>query len=237
MDLKYKIVLFLFILIVILYMIYFLTSWMHAQKRKETFQNEDFIHQTGNEQDNEKHVYNSHKNTSNNDYTTTSEHNTSNDVNFQFRMKVLEIVDQLNITDKTVKTNLIDYLFSDPVKNDIINKSDDDIKTFIKSAYSNMSGIEKTTHNVDVKMNHGKEHFDDKIDTLINYVTNLLNGLKDLKNTPVKQESIIKETTKTNLISPPRPEDALPKIKQEKIIEKYDNNISGIEHTKQFAFF
>lgn len=216
-------------------MIYFLTSWMHTQKRKETFQNEDFTHQIESEHDNDKHI----SKTSHNESKTSSEH-INNDVNFKFRMKVLEIVDQLNISDKTVKTNLIDYLFSDPVKNDIINKPDDDIKTFIDSAYNNMSGHTMTTvqnNTGDVKSNHVKEHFDDKIDTLINYVTNLLNGLKDLKNTPVKQESTIKETIKTHLISPPRPEDGIPKVKQEKIIEKYDNNISGIEHTKQFAFF
>lgn len=232
MNIKYKIIFFLFLTIILLYIIHFVTSWMHTQKHKETFQNNDFTHNVKETNDKINDINNTI------DKVKPITNDKDDDINFKFRMKILEMIDELHISDKTVKTNLIDYLFSDPIKNDLIHKSDADIKDKINSTYKDMSGVTGETQVINhIQYNdHKKEHFDDKIDTLINYVTNLLNGLKDLKNIPIRQESHIKETN-THLISPPRPEDTISKTKQEKIIEKYDNNINGIENTKQYAFF
>lgn len=261
MDVKYKIIFFIFVIVAILYAVHFLSSWMSTIKRRESFmQDDDEESMSRYKQEN---------------YVVAEERHkiTGESRDLKLRVKILEIVEEFKIKDKTIKGNLVDYLFSDPIIKTITGKSDKDIRSFIETTYENMNvspedkrgttpvlplvtnGHQPTRIQLlkteDISKNAIKEDFNDRMDDLMSHVNDLKAKLSRLKDEVLPEsintslvtvgESISKKFGSESLkgkqypneLKFPQPESSVKSENQ--VVETY-SGIEGFENRRQYAF-
>ena len=234
MDSKYKFVVFVFLLIVLLYVMHFVLSYMNSQRKQESFTEEIEPYD---------------------DSAVTDENK-----NYKLRMTVLGAVDNLKISDKVIKSKLTDYLFSDPIIKDLGLKNDADITQFVATTYTNMVGgtiaqetitvvrpentmlpsvptptpvttqVSTTVHS-DVLQN-----VNNKVDELMNHVTNLSAGLDHLKtmSQPAAPTMLPPAPSTSAPVVPVTSATVVPPVTA--ISGQAKSNIEGFENIREYSF-
>jgi hypothetical protein len=250
MDPKYKIIVSIFFVIFFLYVMHFVLSYMNNQKIKEKFITDDNSYDTyGDDKELEERFTPDVDN-----IVTTSEH----DPKYKLRLDILAELDKLNIKDKTIKSNLLDYLYDNKTLEILLKRNDNERKEFIDQKYKTMIGEpEMEIKKIDVKIRpenkNTKEGFDSKINILIDHVSNLQNGLGELKNINSYQQNDpsnngVPITTVQHIMTPPTtappmqqndispPIPGINEIEKKKILIEAYENIEGFENKKQYTF-
>lgn len=240
MDMKYKIVISIFIIVALFYFAQFVVSYMTSFKRRESFTEyfDDIEHYEEPEQKKSKPVskFTDSKPVSKfadskpNQPTTTQEAPSKSEDMQKLRLFILDQLD--DVSDKKQKTNLIEYLFSEPIIKTLIEMSEDKRKEFIKTTKDNMAqpAREEPKSNFIPDI---KDYFDNntqnvnnqissRLDSVLSNLDSMKDGLSDIKNLIVNKGP--KEPYIPSLPSLPiaATETKLPKI-TENFVDGYEN--------------
>lgn len=150
MDMKYKIIIVVFVAIVFLYVGHFVINYMNKNTRKETFIDDDDV---------EHYEEPSPK-------STPKPNNTSSESKYDMRVLVLDDIEKLNITDKEIKGKLMQNIFGDDeFMKSIENKTAIKRLELIEIKYDALKSVKTTDQESKVKVsntNESSEKTDDK---------------------------------------------------------------------------
>lgn len=215
MEFKYKLIIFIFILVIVSYVFYFTMAHMSKITRKEMFTDEDDV-----EHYEEPPV------------KPSSEPKTN--LAYDQRIQVLDTIEKLDIADKTLKGHLMEYVFSEDVLKQLASKTKKEKEEFVEDTYKNMAtAMPSETFDQPAK-DSVKEppkqeappnpihsiipEIGKKIDQAIGYLKNVEVSLSDIKNISVPP----KET-----------------YRQEKVVEKFTQEgvVDGYENVRGYALY
>lgn len=204
MEFKYKLIVFIFILVVVSYVFYFTMAHMSKITRKEMFTDDDDIE---------------HYEEPPAKPSATPKTNLAYDQ----RIQVLDTIEKLDIADKTLKGHLMEYVFSEDVLKKLASKTKKEKEEFVEETYKHMatSMPSETFEQSPTKDDSSPPkpeatpaiqsiipEIGKKIDQAIGYLKNVEVSLSDIKNISVPPA---KETSK------------IEKFTQEGVVDGYEN--------------
>lgn len=135
MDIKYRIVISIFIIVILFYFVQFVITYMKSFKKRESFTNEYY--------DDVEHYEEPKTSTKKSSFKDDAPNQKTADDKMQsLRLSLLTQIQE--VQDKEVKGNLLEYLFSDTMLNKLNAMSAAEQTTFVKGAITDLSGKTST---------------------------------------------------------------------------------------------